>query len=78
MTSSNAFADGATQNAGNVLTDRRTTRGVKPPGGGSSLAFGREETGEDDRGRATTGVAASRGVSLYFWFYGFRWEKSDL
>jgi SPIRAL1-like protein len=60
MTSSNAFADGATQNAGNVLTDRRTTRGVKPPGGGSSLAFGREETGEDDRGRATTGSEGAR------------------
>ena len=60
MTSSNAFADGATQNAGNVLTDRRTTRGVKPPGGGSSLAFGREETGEDDRGRATTGTEGAR------------------
>ena len=60
MTSSNAFADGATQNSGNVLTDRRTTRGVKPPGGGSSLAFGREETGEDDRGRATTGSEGAR------------------
>ena len=60
MASSNAFADGATQNAGNVLTDRRTTRGVKPPGGGSSLAFGREETGEDDRGRATTGTEGAR------------------
>ena len=60
MASSNAFADGATQNAGNVLTDRRTTRGVKPPGGGSSLAFGREETGEDDRGRATTGSEGAR------------------
>ncbi len=60
MASSNAFADGATQNAGNVLTDRRTTRGVKPPGGGSSLAFGREGTGEDDRGRATTGSEGAR------------------
>ena len=60
MTSSNAFADGATQNSGNVLTDRRTTRNVKPPGGGSSLAFGSDETGEDERGRATTGSEGAR------------------
>jgi hypothetical protein len=38
--SSNAFANGANQNAGNVLTDRRTTRVLAAPGGKSSITFG--------------------------------------
>ncbi len=62
MTSSNAFADGATQNTGNVLTDRRTTRAAKPPGGGSSLAFGDVETGDDERGREMTGSEGATGM----------------
>ena len=40
--SSNAFASGASQNTGNVLTNRSSTRVHAPPGGASSLslAFG--------------------------------------
>ena len=37
---SNAYASGANQNCGNVLTDRPTTRLHAPPGGGSSITFG--------------------------------------
>ena len=35
-TSANRYANGANQNCGNVLTDRPTSRVLKPPGGGSS------------------------------------------
>jgi SPIRAL1-like protein len=38
--SSSAYANGANQNCGNVLTDRRTTRVSAPPGGHSSIVFG--------------------------------------
>jgi len=38
--SSSAYASGANQNCGNVLTDRRTTRVSAPPGGHSSIVFG--------------------------------------
>jgi len=38
--SSNAYANGANQNCGNVLTDRRTTKVLAPPGGHSSIVFG--------------------------------------
>jgi len=38
--SSNAYACGANQNVGNSITDRRTTRVLKPPGGASSIHFG--------------------------------------
>jgi len=38
--SSNAYASGANQNCGNFMTDRRTTRVAKPPGGGSQISFG--------------------------------------
>jgi SPIRAL1-like protein len=38
--SSNAYANGANQNCGNVLTDRRTTKVSAPPGGHSSIVFG--------------------------------------
>jgi len=38
--SSNAYACGAHQNVGNSITDRRTTRVLKPPGGASSIHFG--------------------------------------
>lgn len=38
--SSNAFACGANQNAGNFITDRSTTRIHAPPGGRSSITFG--------------------------------------
>lgn len=42
-TSSNAYANGSNQNAGNVLTDVPTTRVLKPPGGASHLSLGWEE-----------------------------------
>jgi len=45
--SSNAFANGANQNCGNVLTDRSSTRLHAPPGGGSSFSLG--WGGADDR-----------------------------
>ena len=35
-TSANRYANGANQNCGNVITDRPTSRVLKPPGGGSS------------------------------------------
>merc|ERR1719171_2796832 len=39
--SSNAFAQGADQNCGNVITDRPTTTGVRhAPGGASTICFG--------------------------------------
>lgn len=38
--SSNAYANGANQNVGNYICDRRTTRVLQPPGGGSSISFG--------------------------------------
>jgi SPIRAL1-like protein len=38
--SSNAYASGANQNAGNVLTDRPTSKVLAPPGGRSSITFG--------------------------------------
>lgn len=38
--SSNAFACGANQNCGNGITDRRTTRVIRPPGGVSQISFG--------------------------------------
>lgn len=38
--SSNAFANGANQNCGNGITDRRTTRVLAPPGGRSQISFG--------------------------------------
>lgn len=38
--SSNHFACGANQNCGNVITDRATSRVLRPPGGGSSLQLG--------------------------------------
>lgn len=37
--SSNRYANGMNQNCGNVLTDRRTSRVLKPPGGGSSFSL---------------------------------------
>ncbi|KAJ1450970.1 hypothetical protein M885DRAFT_531026 [Pelagophyceae sp. CCMP2097] len=42
--SSNAYANGATQNTGNVITDRSTTRIHAPPGGRSSITFGDDST----------------------------------
>jgi SPIRAL1-like protein len=38
--SSNAFASNNSQNSGNVITDRSTTRVRHAPGGGSSFSFG--------------------------------------
>merc|ERR1719502_1557998 len=38
--SSNAFANGNNQNAGNVMTGRSSTRIHAPPGGGSSISLG--------------------------------------
>jgi hypothetical protein len=38
--SSNAYASGGNQNCGNVLTDKPTSRVLKPPGGGGSLKIG--------------------------------------
>jgi len=38
--SSNAYANGANQNCGNVITDRSSTRVMAPPGGRSSITFG--------------------------------------
>lgn len=38
--SSNAYANGASQNVGNVITDRPTSRVTQPPGGRSTISFG--------------------------------------
>ena len=38
--SSNAYATGSNQNAGNFITDRPTTRVHAPPGGRSQISFG--------------------------------------
>lgn len=37
--SSNAYATGSSQNVGNVITDRPTSRVTQPPGGKSSISF---------------------------------------
>lgn len=39
-TSSNVWASGADQNSGNVLSERPTSKVLKPPGGGGSLQLG--------------------------------------
>lgn len=41
--SANAFANGADQNCGNVITDRPTTRLHAPPGGRSQISFGGDD-----------------------------------
>eukprot|EP00929_Paragymnodinium_shiwhaense_P064137 TRINITY_DN32092_c0_g1_i1.p1 TRINITY_DN32092_c0_g1~~TRINITY_DN32092_c0_g1_i1.p1 ORF type:complete len:347 (-),score=69.22 TRINITY_DN32092_c0_g1_i1:297-1337(-) len=38
--SSNSYANGANQNCGNVICDRRTTRVLQAPGGSSQISFG--------------------------------------
>jgi len=38
--SSNAYANGNNQNVGNFVSDRRTTKVLRPPGGASSISFG--------------------------------------
>lgn len=43
--SSNAYASGVNQNAGNFLTDKPITRIHAPPGGASSISFGDHHTG---------------------------------
>ena len=40
---SNAYASGANQNCGNVITDRSSTRVHAPPGGRSQISFGSYE-----------------------------------
>ncbi len=37
--SSNEYASGSSQNTGNVITDRPTSRVTQPPGGKSSISF---------------------------------------
>lgn len=39
-TSANAYASGANQNCGNGITDKPTSRVLRPPGGGGSLQLG--------------------------------------
>lgn len=55
IVSANAFADGANQNCGNMLTGRSTTRVAQPPGGASSLCLGGDPQppsgGRGDAGR---------------------------
>merc|ERR1719499_748007 len=46
MVSSNSFANGANQNAGNTITDRPTTRLHQPPGGNSTICLGDERRAE--------------------------------
>lgn len=53
--SSNAYASGVNQNAGNFLTDKPITRIHAPPGGASSISFGDQHTGP--------AVAAAAGVT---------------
>lgn len=43
-TSSNAYASGVNQNAGNFLTEKPITRIHAPPGGASSISFGDQHT----------------------------------
>eukprot|EP00928_Gymnodinium_smaydae_P062591 TRINITY_DN46417_c0_g1_i1.p1 TRINITY_DN46417_c0_g1~~TRINITY_DN46417_c0_g1_i1.p1 ORF type:complete len:952 (-),score=194.60 TRINITY_DN46417_c0_g1_i1:70-2925(-) len=44
LASANAFAHGANQNAGNVMTGRPTTRLLHAPGGASTLCLGCDDT----------------------------------
>jgi len=44
MTSSNCFANGSNQNAGNCITDRSTTRLHHAPGGASSICLGHDDS----------------------------------
>lgn len=52
MLSSNAYASGVNQNAGNFLTEKPITRIHAPPGGASSISFGDQHT-EPAAGSAT-------------------------
>ncbi|CAN0582058.1 unnamed protein product, partial [Ectocarpus sp. 12 AP-2014] len=56
--SSNAYASGVNQNAGNFLTDKPITRIHAPPGGASSISFGDQHTGP-----TAAAAAAAAGVT---------------
>jgi len=55
-TSSNAFAQGANQNCGNVITDRSSTRLHAPPGGRSSISF---ETDDAAQSRVKPSISSN-------------------
>merc|ERR1719247_3729738 len=60
--SSNAYANGANQNCGNVMTGRSSTRIHAPPGGGSQISFGGYGDAANNRmntGRGRTGLSSS-------------------
>jgi SPIRAL1-like protein len=59
---SNSYANGASQNTGNFITDRATTRVSNPPGGGSSFSIG--GYGGAPEVHASTGVRGTSGSNF--------------
>jgi hypothetical protein len=54
---SNAFASGANQNSGNMITDRSTTRLHAPPGGKTTISiFGEGNNGYGEQKDTTRGA----------------------
>merc|ERR1719331_3542546 len=64
VVSANCFADTYSQNCGNMLTGRSTTRVAQPPGGASSICLGqdpapRPATGSTSMDRPWSGAGAT-------------------
>merc|ERR1712032_853037 len=58
-TSSNAYASGANQNSGNVITDRPSTRVHAPPGGRSQISFGGYDAAASKRVKSKLSAVAA-------------------
>ena len=58
--SSNAFASGASQNSGNVITDRPTTRIHHAPGGASSFSLSWDDSGKENTAAPARAPAVAR------------------
>merc|ERR1712222_192014 len=58
-TSSNAYASGANQNSGNVITDRPSTRVHAPPGGHSQISFGGYDAAASKRVKSKLSAVAA-------------------
>merc|ERR1740138_1291967 len=57
--SSNAYANGANQNCGNVMTGRSSTRIHAPPGGGSQISFGGYGDAANNLGGASGAISSN-------------------
>ena len=64
MLSSNAYASGVNQNAGNFLTEKPITRVHAPPGGVSSISFGDQHTEQQQQPAAGTATKPRQALVL--------------